>query len=172
MFIILNRNNYPNLPHSQGGMKFATQISPLRNYYYISIDLEKIKLKKMLTLRKSSSFTNKSQNYLQNIQNLQTFLLKRKKRLVAENHEKANKYFLCLMCFFGNFFAKNNLRYSAWGNMRWYSRASTQFKKADCGTLAIYYFSIEIYKFQIAAKLLILYFGKDWVFSIATKGCH
>ena len=24
-------NNYPNLPHSQGGMKFATQISPLLN---------------------------------------------------------------------------------------------------------------------------------------------
>ena len=24
-------NNYPDLPHSQGGMKFATQISPLLN---------------------------------------------------------------------------------------------------------------------------------------------
>ena len=26
-------NIYPNSPHSQGGMKFATQISPLLNYY-------------------------------------------------------------------------------------------------------------------------------------------
>ena len=27
-------NNYPNLPHSQEGMKFATQISPLLNFSY------------------------------------------------------------------------------------------------------------------------------------------
>ena len=26
---------YPNSPHSQGGMKFATQISPLLNFYFI-----------------------------------------------------------------------------------------------------------------------------------------
>ena len=27
-----HKNNYPDLHHSQGGMKFATQISPLLNY--------------------------------------------------------------------------------------------------------------------------------------------
>ena len=30
--IILAGNNYLNSPHSQGGMKFATQISPLLNF--------------------------------------------------------------------------------------------------------------------------------------------
>ena len=29
-------NNYPDSPHSQGGMKFATQISPLLNYQFNS----------------------------------------------------------------------------------------------------------------------------------------
>ena len=32
----LKGNNYPDLPHSQMGMKFATQISPLLNYYTVS----------------------------------------------------------------------------------------------------------------------------------------
>ena len=30
-------NNYPDLPHSQGGMNFATQISPLLNFIKIKI---------------------------------------------------------------------------------------------------------------------------------------
>ena len=29
-------NNYPDSPHSQGGMKFATQISPLLNSYFLT----------------------------------------------------------------------------------------------------------------------------------------
>ena len=29
------QKNYPDFIHSQGGMKFATQISPLLNYYFI-----------------------------------------------------------------------------------------------------------------------------------------
>ena len=28
------QKNFPDLHHSQGGMKFATQISPLLNYYW------------------------------------------------------------------------------------------------------------------------------------------
>ena len=32
-FDFLAGNNYPDLPYLQGGMKFATQISPLLNYY-------------------------------------------------------------------------------------------------------------------------------------------
>ena len=31
IYDFLAGNNYPNLPHKQGGMKFATQISPLLN---------------------------------------------------------------------------------------------------------------------------------------------
>ena len=31
----LAENNYPDLPHSQGSMKFAAQISPLLNFIYL-----------------------------------------------------------------------------------------------------------------------------------------
>ena len=30
-------NNNPDLPYLQGGMKFATQISPLLNYYFFNL---------------------------------------------------------------------------------------------------------------------------------------
>ena len=30
-------NNFPDSPHSQGGMKFATQISPLLNLVYLRV---------------------------------------------------------------------------------------------------------------------------------------
>ena len=34
IYYFLAGNIYPDLPHSQGGMKFATQISPLLNHIY------------------------------------------------------------------------------------------------------------------------------------------
>ena len=35
-------NSYPNLPHSQGGMKFATQMSPLLNYLELNTKLKEL----------------------------------------------------------------------------------------------------------------------------------
>ena len=40
IYDFLAANNYPYSPHSQRGMKFATQISPLLNYYYFSCQFE------------------------------------------------------------------------------------------------------------------------------------
>ena len=34
IYDFLAENNYPELPHSQGGMKFGTQISPLVIFYF------------------------------------------------------------------------------------------------------------------------------------------
>ena len=39
IYDFLAGNNYPNLPHSQRGMKFATQISPLLNLVNTFYDL-------------------------------------------------------------------------------------------------------------------------------------
>ena len=73
--------SYPDLHHSQGGMKFATQISPLLNYFKVSkkynkeiLMLASIFIKCQPTLVKSwlNNFLNASAN-LQFLQGRKSF---------------------------------------------------------------------------------------------------